>query len=118
VGRLRADLARQSVELARVQAEASRAKAELRRKVKPETPIATSMRTICEAVAESFGVEPSDIRGRNRQAMVSEARQEAMRLMVEAGHSYPKIGRNLDGRDHSTIVEGVWAARARIGGAA
>lgn len=90
----------------------------LRATVRPKgptpVPSGVKMSTICDAVAKEFDVTVEEIKGRSRVAHLNEARQEAMRLMWDAGHSLPKIGRFLGGRDHTTIMAGIRKARARI----
>ena len=61
-------------------------------------------------VASVYGVHPKLIRSRDRSAMVAEARQVLMSLLVERGASFTGIGRALK-RDHATVIY----ARKKIG---
>jgi len=58
-------------------------------------------------VAEFYRVSEADLTGRSRVSRVSEPRQVAMFLMRDACQaSYPAIGAELGGRDHTTILHG------------
>jgi len=62
---------------------------------------------ILERVCEAYGLSVADLQGRRRSAPIAKARQVAMYLMREmTGASLPQIGRDLGGRDHSTILHG------------
>lgn len=72
-----------------------------------------SMMQISADVAASSNLTVADIRGRRRERAFAWPRQDAMRRMHEAGHSSVDIGFFLK-RDHTTILHGVRAARARM----
>jgi chromosomal replication initiator protein len=66
-----------------------------------------SLATALKVVAAHYGLDPADLVGRSRTARISEPRQVAMFLMrEECGASYPAIGAELGGRDHTTILHG------------
>lgn len=70
---------------------------------------------LVHAVAAHYGVSGDDIRGRRRYQPIAHARSEVWRVLHdERGMSLPWIGRMFD-RDHSTVLSGVRAARARRG---
>jgi chromosomal replication initiator protein len=82
---------------------------------KPAVASLPPMRTLCAAIAAHHGLTLADMVGRERDDATSNARQAVMVALNEAGHSLPKIGRLLGGRDHSTILRGINAARRRAG---
>lgn len=62
---------------------------------------------IIAAVARRFDVEEDMLISRNRSKEIAHARQVAMYLIrEETSSSLPKIGSDLGGRDHSTILYG------------
>ncbi len=66
-------------------------------------PITVAM--ILEATAEQFGFEIADLVGKSRRRPLVTARQIAMyqaRQLTE--HSFPTIGREFGGRDHTTVM--------------
>jgi chromosomal replication initiator protein len=63
---------------------------------------------VVRIVALHFNLTPEELTGRGRSQPVAHARHVAMYLLrAENGLSYPRIGRVLGGRDHSTIRHGV-----------
>jgi len=59
---------------------------------------------VLQAVSEHTGISTDDIKGPRRSSDIARARQMAMYLMKElAGASLSQIGRELGGRDHSTV---------------
>lgn len=68
-------------------------------------------RTMCEIaleVCQARGVTLDDLRGRSKAKAVAWPRQEFMALAyAQAGQSLPAIGRWLDGRDHTTVMQGI-----------
>src|SRR5207248_761904 len=63
---------------------------------------------IIEAVSRFYDVSLDDMRGPKRQKEIVKPRQLAMFLLrEEASLSYPKIGRELGGRDHTTVIHAV-----------
>jgi chromosomal replication initiator protein len=63
---------------------------------------------IIEAVAGFYDVSISDLKGPGRQKEVVKPRQLIMFLLrEEANLSYPKIGRELGNRDHTTVIHAV-----------
>ncbi|MFT4571468.1 MAG: chromosomal replication initiator protein [Hyphomicrobiaceae bacterium] len=61
-----------------------------------------------DGVTVHFGLKPGELSARRRTKKVAEARQIAMYIMRNhSGASYPVIGRQLGGRDHSTVIHAV-----------
>ena len=80
---------------------ASRALADLLA-AKPEPP---SVPVILEIVAGFYNLTVDDLLGRSRSRRIALPRQMAMYILrEEAGLSFPQIGAELGGRDHSTIM--------------
>ena len=74
-----------------------------------------SAHKVIAIVAEVSGKSRDDILGRSRLPEVSDVRQLAAYIMVRhAGLSLPKIGRELGGRKHTTILHAQRAAEKRI----
>lgn len=70
---------------------------------------------VLEAVSKFYDVSIEDLKGPRRQKEIVRPRQMVMFLMrEEASLSYPKIGRELGGRDHTTVIHAV----GKIGGEA
>ncbi len=62
---------------------------------------------IINRVAQYFGLDVSQVKGRSRKRDIARPRQVAMYLIrEETDASLPQIGDLLDGRDHSTILYG------------
>ncbi|HUG62744.1 MAG TPA: helix-turn-helix domain-containing protein, partial [Methylomirabilota bacterium] len=62
---------------------------------------------VVAAVARYFDVDPKLLRGKQRDREIVVPRQVAMYLMrEETGASLLEIGRELGGRDHSTVLHG------------
>jgi chromosomal replication initiator protein len=60
---------------------------------------------IIERVAAYYGLTPEELTGPKRDKQIAVPRQIAMYLMrEELGLSFPKIGQELGGRDHSTAM--------------
>jgi len=60
---------------------------------------------ILDTVADFFGISTESITGRDRSKEVALPRQVAMYLMrEESGISLPRIGIELGGRDHTTVM--------------
>lgn len=69
---------------------------------KPLTPA-----VIINVVATFFDIPPDTLQGKRRDKDTSQARQIAMYLLREELQcSWTQIGRDLGGRDHSTIIHG------------
>lgn len=63
------------------------------------------MQHVVEAVSQYFGIEVKDLINKGRKKEVAYARQVAMYLMrSELGSSYPGIGSQFGGRDHTTAL--------------
>lgn len=60
---------------------------------------------IIEAVARFYGLETADLMSRRRSKAIAVPRQVAMYLIrEETNASFPRIGRALGGRDHTTVL--------------
>lgn len=69
---------------------------------KPEPP---SVPVILEIVAGFYDLAVDDLLGRSRSRRIALPRQIAMYILrEEAGLSFPQIGAELGGRDHSTVM--------------
>lgn len=88
--------------------------------VEPPTPPPSLMpvshwRVIVRDVCEKHGVILADLLSIRRNKAVVAARHEAMyRMRHETTLSYPQIGKRMGGRDHSTVVYGVWKHEQRL----
>jgi len=70
---------------------------------------------VVDAVCRFYRVEPRSLRGRARDREVVVPRQVAMYLMREETEaSLLEIGRELGGRDHSTVLHGINKVQAEI----
>lgn len=68
-------------------------------------PSSITPKTVLEVVSGFFGISLSSLTGRSRARDVAFPRQVAMYLMrEEGGISLPKIGQELGGRDHTTVM--------------
>ena len=75
---------------------------------------APSLDDIEARVTTHFGLKPGELRARKRTRKVAEARHIAMYIMRNhAGASFPAIGAQLGGRDHSTVVHGCQTVKKR-----
>lgn len=64
-----------------------------------------SMETILRIVAEHFDVKVADLRGPRRHRIVAHPRSVAMYLCRKhAQASFPQIGENFGGKDHTTVI--------------
>lgn len=67
-----------------------------------------STREIIRVVAEFYSLSQSDLVGESRKRPIAVARQVAMYLVREMTElSYPGIGKEFGGRDHTTVMHGV-----------
>jgi len=70
-------------------------------------------RVCVEAAAEAFGVPVAAIDGPARRAGICRARFAAMRLARDLGDlSTPQIGREIGGRDHTSVLNALARAAA------
>ena len=68
-------------------------------------PSSITPKTVLEVVSEFFNVSHSSLTGRSRARDVAFPRQVAMYLMRDMGElSLPRIGEELGGRDHTTVM--------------
>lgn len=73
-----------------------------------------SMAQIAREVAEKHGITVDDLKGKSLLKRIYLARHEAMaRMRDETDNSSTSIGRFLGGRDHTTVLAGVKAHKAR-----
>lgn len=81
----------------------------------PRRP-AVRLAAIIRLVSAHSGCSVADLQGQSRRRHLVMARQAICLLGAEAGHSMPRIGNALGGRDHSTIIHGRDTAAARASG--
>lgn len=82
----------------------------------PLTPEnATRLERIHGEVALRRGLKLSDLMKRDRRRDVSRARQECYALAADAGYTLTQIARYFGGYDHTSIVYGIKAHKARQG---
>jgi chromosomal replication initiator protein len=63
---------------------------------------------VVEAVAKFYDISVEDLKGPKRLKEIVKPRQMVMYLLREESNlSYPKIGRELGGRDHTTVIHAV-----------
>ena len=74
----------------------------------------TPLADIVRAVSEQTGIPTTAIYGRDRSSDISPARQLVMLKCREAGMTVARIGVLL-GRDHTTVIAGIKAEKARRG---
>ncbi len=68
-------------------------------------PSSITPKTVLEIVSEFFGISMNSLTGRSRARDVAFPRQVAMYLMRDLGDlSLPRIGEELGGRDHTTVM--------------
>ena len=78
-------------------------------------PVPVTIEKIIGEVARTYNVSPSEIRGKRRTASISAARQTAIYVVREiTGMSMEDIGREFNGRDHSTIVYSINAMKQNL----
>lgn len=86
--------------------------------IRRKEPGARTMAEMVAEVAAEHGVTVAALRGPGRSRRLAWPRQEAMlRCREEIGYSYRRIGRFFGDRDHTTVMHGCEAARARRSGA-
>lgn len=66
--------------------------------------IPSSSIELLENVAKAFGLQVTDLTGRQRNKWLSYARVTAVCILLQRGNSTPVVGRILGRRDHSTII--------------
>lgn len=59
---------------------------------------------LVDSVGGDFQLSPKSMRGPSRFKCMFHARSVVVKLLREQGWSYPRIGRALGGRDHSTVI--------------
>jgi chromosomal replication initiator protein len=78
-------------------------------------PKRITFRLILAETAKYFGVSVADLTGGNRSRFVSYPRQVVMFLARELTDlSLPKIGEDLGGRDHTTVMHGIGKVSALL----
>ncbi|RTZ64109.1 MAG: chromosomal replication initiator protein DnaA [Aquificaceae bacterium] len=64
-----------------------------------------TMENIKKTVAQHYNIRVSDLNSPRRTRSIARPRQVAMALSKElTNHSYPEIGENFGGRDHTTVM--------------
>jgi chromosomal replication initiator protein len=72
---------------------------------------------VIDAVSKFYDISVEAIKGQGRQREIVKPRQMAMFLLrEEANLSYPKIGREIGGRDHTTVIHAVEKVGGEIEG--
>lgn len=72
------------------------------------TAPATLLPSLIERAASAYCVRPTDVRSARRNTAAVRARWAvAWAAFRGTGYSYPRIARELGGRDHTTIMHGV-----------
>lgn len=67
-----------------------------------------TVESICQTIADFFTLELNDLLGKRRNKELVYPRQIAMYLIrTELQFSFPKIGKALGGKDHTTVMHGV-----------
>lgn len=64
----------------------------------------TPIDVILEAGCIATGTTPAAVRGRDRTDLMSRRRAFIARKMHAEGYSWPRIGRAMGGRSHTTIM--------------
>lgn len=78
-------------------------------------PVPVTIEKILTEVARTYSTTPEALRGLQRKANISTARQISMYIVRETTDmSMEEIGREFSGRDHSTVVYSVNAIQKRI----
>ncbi len=76
--------------------------------VSADQPRRITPQVILDATSETFGFTVDELRGPNRRRPLVTARQVSMYVFRElTDFSYPAIGREFGGRDHSTVMHAV-----------
>lgn len=76
-------------------------------------PKLLSARDIIDRACHEARCSREEMLGNDRSRWLAWPRQDLMLALRERGLSYPKIGRLLGDRDHTTIMHGVRKAKAR-----
>jgi chromosomal replication initiation ATPase DnaA len=76
---------------------------------------ATADYLLVNQLARERGYEPDELRGPRRHRWLTAARRAVAEVLRASGWSYPRIGRNLGGRHHTSIMSLVGAANVRSG---
>jgi chromosomal replication initiator protein len=67
-----------------------------------------TIESICQTIADYFTLDMADLLGKRRNKELVYPRQIAMYLIrAELQFSFPKIGKALGGKDHTTVMHGV-----------
>ena len=83
-------------------------------KTLPENKKAMSITRIIRATAKYFKLLESDIRGHRRIKVHIDPRHTAAHISKRFGFSLSAIGRELNNRDHTTIINSVARAKALL----
>ncbi len=75
-----------------------------------------TVENICQTIADYFSLEMDDLLGKRRNKELVYPRQIAMYLIrEELEFSFPKIGKALGGKDHTTVMHGVEKITKELG---
>lgn len=76
---------------------------------------ARRVRAIVDDICARYDCTPLDLASASRQQKLAHARQEAFyRVQEVTGWSLPRIGRYFGDRDHTTVLHGIRAHKARM----
>lgn len=73
------------------------------------------MAVIAKFICKEFNITEQELRGQSRQRKICIPRHIFYYLSYKYGHSLPKIGMWVGGRDHTTVLHGKNVADAYIG---
>ena len=77
-----------------------------------DQPVSVTVDKIISEVAKTFSVTPNEIRSKKRDKEIAEARQFAMYVLRETTQlSQKAIGAEFSGRDHTTVIHSINAAK-------
>ncbi|MDR0821052.1 MAG: chromosomal replication initiator protein DnaA [Oscillospiraceae bacterium] len=87
----------------------------IREVMSEKVDVPLTVEKITGEIAAIYGVSREEIRGTNRAANVSTARQIAIYVVHRlTGLSYVEIGKEFSGRDHSTVVYAISKVKKKI----
>ena len=73
----------------------------------PEMPLRLTVSQVQKVVCDYYQITLEQMKGKKKDRYISRPRQVAMYFCYElAGASYPQIGRDFGGRDHTTALHG------------
>lgn len=80
-----------------------------------DLPSQIAIHTIQRVVAQSYDIDPREMKSSRRGSTVSWPRQVAMYLTRElTPHSLPNIGRYFGNRDHTTVIHAIRKVESKM----